>query len=50
MSTHLRTSKLKRYVKRLEARIPIVEDKKAEALKEVVAEIKHEFNLKEEKE
>lgn len=47
MSTHLRTSKLNRYVKRLEARIPIVEDKKAEALKEVVAEIKHEFKLEE---
>jgi hypothetical protein len=49
MATNFRTTKLLRYVKRLEARIPVVEEKKAEALKEVVAEIRHEFNLKEEK-
>lgn len=32
-SVNFRTERLERYVKRLEARIPIVEDKKAEALK-----------------
>lgn len=47
MSTHLRTSKLKRYVKRLEAKkaVYLNNPPKLELLNEVIAEIKHEFKL-----
>lgn len=48
MATNFRRTKLEKFVKRLEAKIPVVSKEKAEALTEVVADIKHEFNLKEE--
>lgn len=49
MSEMIRRTKLERFVKRLEAKIPVLSREKSEAIKEVVADMKHEFKLEEEK-
>jgi hydrogenase maturation factor HypF (carbamoyltransferase family) len=48
MAETFRRTKLERFVKRLEAKLPVLSKHKSEAIKEVVADLKHEFNLKEE--
>lgn len=47
MATNFRKTKLERFVKRLESRVPVSTKEKAETLKEVIAEIKYEFGLNE---
>jgi hypothetical protein len=49
MSEMIRRTKLERFVKRLEAKIPVLSKEKSEVIKEVVADIKHEFKLEGEK-
>ena len=48
MATNFRRTKLERYVKRLEVKLGCYDKHsfKAEILREVIAEIKSEFNLK----
>jgi hypothetical protein len=45
MAETFRRTKLERFVKRLEAKVPVMPEEKAETLKEVIADIKHEFKL-----
>jgi hypothetical protein len=47
VADNFRKTKLERFVRRLEAKIPILPKEKSEAIKEVVAELKHEFKLEE---
>lgn len=45
MSETFRRTKLERFVRRLEARIPVVSKERREVIIEIVAEIKQEFKL-----
>lgn len=45
MSEMIRRTKVERFVKRLEAKIPVVSKEKSEAIKEIVADMKYEFKL-----
>lgn len=47
MAETFRRTKLERFVKRLEAKIPILPKVKAEVIREIVEDIKYEFKLKE---
>lgn len=47
MSEMIRRTKLERFVKRLEAKIPVLSKEKSEVIKEIVADMKHEFKIKE---
>lgn len=45
MAETFRRTKIEKFVKRLEAKVPVMPDAKAEMLKEVIADIRHEFKL-----
>lgn len=45
MSEMIRRTKVEKFVKRLEAKIPVLSKEKSEFAKEVVADMKHEFKL-----
>lgn len=48
MAETFRRSKIEKFIKRLEAKLPALSSAKREVVKEIVADLKHEFKLGEE--